>query len=631
MSLTSISMWMPSHVCKAARPRGHGEPNTYRLPTGPALRAILEETFLRQRRVWRRYLRQLARGERAISKGAAPPPSVEADTPDLARRAMPVLTEIIRSGERRLAAAVGTRPIQRVTNEHVIQAAERAAYDFSATTNATTSRQLDEALAALRQEMSTGMQRGEAIARLTKRVEAIFDHASRSRARTIARTEAMRASNQGLVLAGEASGVVYGWRWLLSAGACEVCMDIQRSMPEIPLGGVFGQIGDHPTYSIIRHPPAHPNCTCTVVAVLVPRSYAVGPVPALASVPSPAPAPEPKPDARQVVSSVADVVDLAGDVSQVVGTARQTIGRIQAGESVTVADLFDLGRQVADTVSGARETVGGLATGDTGAPSTVSAVVDAVRTAQTFRVDPRLRQPELPRVPGEPYDERNGRAVRIRTDERTYYANTEGYDTAKRGIEAIIQRVTGRPITLDQALDICGIPRGRIAVVYHDDIDDQIQALTDDDRLTLRCQLKNKRLEIDQFYSKIGNGFGIKTFLGMVESARKAGLERITLTAAGSAEGRATGRAGVGSENGYYTWPLFGFDAPIPDRVLDAARAALGNVSRLSDLMRTEVGRAWWKNNGVMVRCAFDLADESESMRQLQRYQEERLKRLGNG
>jgi len=75
----------------------------------------------------------------------------------------------------------------------------------------------------------------------------------------IARTETIGASNQGALQSYKQSGVVEKKEWLVSAGACEICLDIEAE----------GAIGLHESFSGgYDTPPAHPNCRCAILPVI---------------------------------------------------------------------------------------------------------------------------------------------------------------------------------------------------------------------------------------------------------------------------------------------------------------------------------------------------------------------------
>ncbi|HUE15612.1 MAG TPA: phage minor head protein [Planctomycetaceae bacterium] len=168
------------------------------------------------------------------------------------------------------ASQVGLDPDHwSVVNSHTAQKIQMAALDFCRETNATTSDDLDAALAKTRQQLQEGIvDEGESVEQLTKRVNAVFDQASKSRARAIAQTETSRAVHAAQEDAAMHSGIVTGWKWLASSDACDVCLAIAARAPTVKLGQPFAIIGTNPTYAKIMYPPAHPHCNCTVTEVL---------------------------------------------------------------------------------------------------------------------------------------------------------------------------------------------------------------------------------------------------------------------------------------------------------------------------------------------------------------------------
>jgi hypothetical protein len=82
------------------------------------------------------------------------------------------------------------------------------------------------------------------------------------RAEMIARTELAIANVAGNLIAWEDSGVVEGVRWATGADCCPKCDEMDGE--EVPLGSLFDYDGDQ-----IEGPPAHPNCRCAVIPILV--------------------------------------------------------------------------------------------------------------------------------------------------------------------------------------------------------------------------------------------------------------------------------------------------------------------------------------------------------------------------
>lgn len=236
--------------------------NTYGLPRGEAIRKELVKVFRAQRNA---VLGWLATGKK---KQADPLPDAipgmdEFRLGDLAmsERMAPKLAAIWDEQGAKFTAKIGLDPDSwEVNNPHIADMIDKAALDFCESTNETTSLDLDDALEQTRQALKEGMiEKGESVAQLTKRIKAIFDGAETWRARTIAASEASRATHAAQEMAASASGVVTGWRWMLSEDACPYCQVVKRRAPAVKLGQPFAIVGDHPAYSTIRHPPLHPN------------------------------------------------------------------------------------------------------------------------------------------------------------------------------------------------------------------------------------------------------------------------------------------------------------------------------------------------------------------------------------
>lgn len=111
-------------------------------------------------------------------------------------------------------------------------------------------------------EMARGRTYEEAEARSAKSTQRYADRVYRYRTETIARTEIMRASNEGRNQAWQ-QGIEGGWiapdslkKWSveLDGRECSICRPL-GDLPPIPINASFPS-GD---------PPVHPNCRCTVV------------------------------------------------------------------------------------------------------------------------------------------------------------------------------------------------------------------------------------------------------------------------------------------------------------------------------------------------------------------------------
>lgn len=257
-----------------AQSQGHGR----RIPQGNAMERELKEIFREQKK---QSLREFKGAIVYLAKAAAfllpgdsraffdPRTWTEKMVPRMAPLWGAVMNEGINDVAERLTARVGTVPIIDPLSIKISEAVNGATLIFCETTNAATSLQLDLALGKVREELAAGLLTPDnTLPALTKRVNAVFNQASSYRAERIARTEASRAVHLGQRMEAAESGVVRGYRWLLSADACPICQAIKQSMPEIALDGKFAQIGTG-DYSDIWAPPAHPNCMCTITEILI--------------------------------------------------------------------------------------------------------------------------------------------------------------------------------------------------------------------------------------------------------------------------------------------------------------------------------------------------------------------------
>lgn len=109
-------------------------------------------------------------------------------------------------------------------------------------------------------------------------------------------------------------------------------------------------------------------------------------------------------------------------------------------------------------------------------------------------------------------------------------------------------------------------------------------------------------------------GLGLRIFHRQLENARNLGVRRIEIVA---------GRRD--DENGYYTWPRFGFNGLLPNYIKRQLPVGLDHASTVLDLMESEGGRLWWKRYGKTIELAFDMADDSRSRRVFGRYVRERM------
>jgi hypothetical protein len=251
------------------------EANTHGLPTGRPIAAELRKWFDAQLRDTLGTVRTIGVSAGDPAAWAALPPvptDLSAYDGPMARAMTPLVGAYWDESGRRTMARVGLDPDDwRVTDPNTRRMIEGAAFAFSRSTNETTTKNLRDALDELRGEMIAGVvDRGETVAQLTKRVQGVFEDASKNRARTIAVTEASRAVHAAQLESAKQSKVIWGKQLLLSSDACQICLDVKASEPENgwPLAGEMHNDGrGHPDYSSAASPPLHPRCRCALLLI----------------------------------------------------------------------------------------------------------------------------------------------------------------------------------------------------------------------------------------------------------------------------------------------------------------------------------------------------------------------------
>jgi hypothetical protein len=101
-----------------------------------------------------------------------------------------------------------------------------------------------------------------------------------------------------------------------------------------------------------------------------------------------------------------------------------------------------------------------------------------------------------------------------------------------------------------------------------------------------------------------------RAMVSSVEAARKAGVSRIVLNAAGNSSAT-KGSLTSTPWRGYTIWPRMGFDAPLPASIKAKLPPDLSHAKSLLDLHATPEGTRWWRDNGEDLDVKFDLTDRS--------------------
>lgn len=132
----------------------------------------------------------------------------------------------------------------------------------------------------LRKALLKGVEEGEGVPQLTKRIREIFEDWTKYRAERVARSEVIRASNAAAKHAYIQSGVVERVIWITHHDhrTCIFCEDMDGKTIEVKSN--FFELGDSMTvvrdgkeqtmkfdYTEIGYPPLHSSCRCSVGAV----------------------------------------------------------------------------------------------------------------------------------------------------------------------------------------------------------------------------------------------------------------------------------------------------------------------------------------------------------------------------
>jgi SPP1 gp7 family putative phage head morphogenesis protein len=113
----------------------------------------------------------------------------------------------------------------------------------------------------LRATLKAGTELGESMDELSRRVKDVIKDNRTWRSSMIARTETMKAYNEGSLQVYKKSKVVDEKEWSAAIGACPICAGMDGQRVELndkfktPLGN-------------IDSPPLHPNCRCTFLPII---------------------------------------------------------------------------------------------------------------------------------------------------------------------------------------------------------------------------------------------------------------------------------------------------------------------------------------------------------------------------
>ncbi len=188
---------------------------------------------------------------------------------DLAKDAEEPLSDYMREGADELCERIDISPsVFEVSNPKVKQAIKEASLAFAQSTLESTTQQVNQALKSFREHLDESLSEGERLTDLQERIGEIFTGLTQKRLFDIAASEASRAHHLGQRIAGIESGVVKGWRWLLSDDACPKCQAFANK--EIGLKESFGEdpSASNPKYKDVPFPPLHVSCRCSCIELL---------------------------------------------------------------------------------------------------------------------------------------------------------------------------------------------------------------------------------------------------------------------------------------------------------------------------------------------------------------------------
>ena len=256
--------------------------HTYRLPTGDAIAAIMRQMWSEQYAAMQLAIRLYGRqGVQAVD--------LNRWQNALVQRIIPLYQQYAHDGQLAFAQHVqkpkevkrgaGVVLVDGTTNKpptamvedyievfdpNVAEFARAWAYDFAASTLATTNMRIMEVYQRTAATVATSLEQGNTLDQLSQALGFIFNDPAR--AQMIAASEASRAYHGGQMITAEESGEVYGKTWLASSDACDACLALNGVT--VPLDKPF--VVKSGRYGVVMSPPLHPHCMCSQTYELLP-------------------------------------------------------------------------------------------------------------------------------------------------------------------------------------------------------------------------------------------------------------------------------------------------------------------------------------------------------------------------
>jgi len=225
-------------------------------PEFEELEKTLKEFFIDQKEA---YLAKIKKDFGNIITKGLPDKFVPVDkwTKEMDRRCKPLIELQYSKSGKSLLSQVGASPNQfDVKDKNLQKIIDKQVFKFCEETNATTTKNLNDALDELRDKLEEGLvEDGQSLKQLTEAVGEVFDSAEEYRARRIAKTESAFANNNAVKESARQSGVVKSFYIIPNSGACQQCLDFIEENPEIAIDSDL-------------LPPIHPNCECSTACNL---------------------------------------------------------------------------------------------------------------------------------------------------------------------------------------------------------------------------------------------------------------------------------------------------------------------------------------------------------------------------
>ncbi|KML49959.1 hypothetical protein VL15_27335 [Burkholderia cepacia] len=219
--------------------------------------------------------------------------------------------------------------------------------------------------------------------------------------------------------------------------------------------------------------------------------------------------------------------------------------------------------------------------------------------------------------------------------ETTYFDDRLTIDRSDLDISALLG--VDRHVSDELLVSLCGAPAGSDVQTYLDSAGKLTFAVThstlirSENRISVFRTADTQVLELRAIDLADGAvaGLGAAMLWRIVRACDTLGITRISALAMGGR--KAPPEPGGPRLHGYYAWPRFGFDAPIPGAHADEAALfqyfqgypvglADGSLRSLRTLYATRVGRDFWRVAGSHRWVTFNVAPHGASVLTLRDY-----------